>query len=231
EPLSIEREIPNGISRKTRTEMAALALIQSEEQRDRFQAKLKRELGALVLSHLADPRTEDIVLNPDSVLWVKRFGEGFYPIGEMPPTQAASALHTIAAWRGTTLHHDRPILETELPLDGSRFEGLVAPVVREPVFAIRTRARRIFTLEDYDRAGILTEKHDPRHEIRRRTTFRDSIQGLSHRKLIRTALRKKRNILVVGATGSGKTTFLNACLAGIAELRPSDRVISIEDTM
>ena len=70
--------------------MAPLALIQSEEQRDRFQAKLKRELGALVLSHLADPRTEDIVLNPDSVLWVKRFGEGFYPIGEMPPTQAAS---------------------------------------------------------------------------------------------------------------------------------------------
>src|SRR5438067_11791619 len=162
------------------TGMETLAAIQNEEQQQRYEAKLKRELGGLVLAHLADPRTEDIVLNPDSVLWVKRFGEGLYPIGEMPSAQAASALHTIAAWRGTTLHHDRPILETELPLDGSRFEGLIAPVVREPVFAIRTRPRRIFTLEDYERAGILTNKQDLLHEIRRRAAFRNSIKGLSH---------------------------------------------------
>ena len=86
-------------------------------------------------------------------------------------------------------------------------------------------------MEDYERAGILTNKQDLLHEIRRRTAFRDSIKGLSHAKLIRTAIRRKRNILVVGATGSGKTTFLNACLHSIAQLTPHDRVISIEDTM
>ncbi len=211
--------------------MGSLGLIHVSEQKQRYEAKLKRELGSLVLSHLADPRTEDIVLNPDSVLWVKRCGEGFYPIGEMPSAQAASALHTIAAWRGTTLHHDRPILETELPLNGNRFEGLIAPVVREPVFAIRTRPRGIFTLDDYERAGILTNKQESLQEIRRRTTFRDSIKGLLHGRLIRAAIKTKRNILVVGATGSGKTTFLNACLHSIAQLTPHDRVISIEDTM
>jgi type IV secretion system protein VirB11 len=40
----------------------------------------------------------------------------------------------------------------------------------------------------------------------------------------------KRNILVAGATGSGKTTFLNACFDAMAALAPNDRVISIEDT-
>lgn len=205
--------------------------IPNNEQEQRYKAKLERELGGLVLAHLADPRTEDIVLNPDSILWVKRFGEGFYPVGVMPPSQATSALNTIAAWRGTTLHHDRPILETELPLDGSRFEGLIAPVVRRPAFAIRIRPRRIFTLEDYEHAGILTHKQATIEGVRRRLTFRDSIQGFSHAELIRAAIRQRRNILVVGATGSGKTTFLNACLHTIAELTPHDRVISIEDTM
>ncbi len=57
----------------------------------------------------------------------------------MPAAQAASALGTIAAWRGTVLNHEHPILETELPIDGSRFEGIVSPVVRRPVFAIRLR--------------------------------------------------------------------------------------------
>ena len=40
----------------------------------------------------------------------------------------------------------------------------------------------------------------------------------------------KKNILVVGSTGSGKTTFVNACLDALASLTPDDRVISIEDT-
>ena len=97
--------------------MTIVAVVQNEEQRQRFEAKLKRELGDLILAHLADPRMEDILLNPDSMLWVKRMGEGFLPVGEIPPAQAASAMNTIAAWKGTSLNHERPMLETELPLD------------------------------------------------------------------------------------------------------------------
>src|SRR5438552_9556581 len=156
--------------------MTTFALIENGEQQQRYEAKLKRELGSLVLTHLSDSRTEDIVLNPDSSVWIKRLAEGFYPIGEMSPTQAASALHTIAAWRGTTLTHDRPVLETELPLDGSRFEGLISPVVRQPAFAIRLRPRHVFTLDDYERSGILSQKDDPLHRVRRRCRFRDSVK-------------------------------------------------------
>jgi type IV secretion system protein VirB11 len=56
------------------------------------------------------------------------------------------------------------------------------------------------------------------------------VRDLKHSEIIRAALRAKKNVLVVGSTGSGKTTFVNACLDAMAALTPHDRVISIEDT-
>jgi type IV secretion system protein TrbB len=201
-----------------------------DEHRHRLDTKLKRELGDQVLALLDDDRTEDIILNPDSSLWVKRISEGFICVGNIPPAQASSALSTIAASRGTVLNHEHPILETELPLDGSRFEGIVSPVVRQPVFAIRLRPRRIFQLDEYERHGILSAKDDPLNRIRRHDDFIGSVRDLKHAEIIRAALRAKKNVLVVGSTGSGKTTFVNACLDAMAALTPHDRVISIEDT-
>src|SRR5207248_4423414 len=127
------------------------------EHSQRLEVKLRREFGEIVLKFLNDYRTEDILLNSDSSLWVKRMGEGFSRIGDMSPATAASALGTVAAWRGTVLNHERPILETELPMDGSRFEAIVPPVVRSPVFAIRLRPRRVFTLADYESRQIVTD--------------------------------------------------------------------------
>ena len=51
--------------------MLAHAVVTSIDQQARLEAKLRRELGDLVLRALSDERTEDIVLNPDSRLWVK----------------------------------------------------------------------------------------------------------------------------------------------------------------
>lgn len=201
-----------------------------DEQHHRLEVKLRRELGDTVLSLLEDDRAEDIVLNPDSSLWVKCMGEEFHQIGHMPPAQAASAMGTIAACRGTVLNHEHPILETELPLDGSRFEGIVPPVVRYPVFAIRLRPRRIFTLDDYQTEQILTRKSDPLNRLRRSGDFAASIRNLDHADIIRAAIRARKNILVVGSTGSGKTTLVNAILDALVDLSPYDRVITIEDT-
>jgi type IV secretion system protein VirB11 len=209
--------------------MGNLAVIHDEHQY-RLETKLKRELGDQVLALLSDDRTEDVLLNPDGILWVKRMAEGFVRLGEVPSAQASSALSTIAAWRRTVLNHEHPILETELPIDGSRFEGIVPPVVRRPVFAIRLRPRRIFPLDEYETNGILTAKEDPLNHVRRQDEFLNAVHGLKHADIIRAAVRARKNILVVGSTGSGKTTFVNACLDALAGLTPHDRVISIEDT-
>lgn len=203
----------------------------SRDQITRLDAKLRRELGETVLAALKDERCEDIVLNPDSRLWAKRQNAGFECIGTMPATQAEMVLATIAAYRETVVSHVRPILETELPLDGSRFEGLVPPVVRRPIFAIRLRPKRVFTLDEYERGGILTEHADARNAQRRRDGFRESVKGLPHAEILRQAVVAKKNILIVGSTGSGKTTLVNAILDAMAKLAPRDRVISIEDTM
>ena len=201
-----------------------------DEQYLRLETKLKRELGGSLLALLSEDRTEDILLNPDGSLWVKRLGDGFMCVGEMIPTQASSALSTVAAWRGTVLNYSNPILETELPLDGSRFEALVQPVVRRPVFAIRLRPRKVFSIDDYEQAGILTSQDDPRNALRYREDFAAAIRGQSHAEIIRAAVRHRKNLLIVGSTGSGKTTLVNAILQEIALLTPDDRVISIEDT-
>ena len=211
--------------------MIANLPVVNEEHHHRLEVKLRRELGEDILRLLDNPQTEDIVLNPDSSVWTKRLGERFKRVGELSTTQALSALSTIAAWRGTILNHQNPILETELPIDGSRFEGIVSPVVRKPVFAIRLRPRNIFTLLDYESSGILTAKDDPMNRLRQRNDFAALVRGLRHSEIIRAAMGARKNVLVVGSTGSGKTTLVNACLDALAVLTPHDRVISIEDTI
>jgi type IV secretion system protein VirB11 len=203
----------------------------SKEQSARLDEKLKRELGEVVLGALSDDRTEDVVLNPNSKLWVNRQGDGWMHAGTLSPTQAYAAIATVAAHKGTVVNYDRPILETELPIDGSRFEAIVPPVASAPIFAIRVRPRRIYTLDDYERSAILTDRNDLRNRVRARNNCAEHLAGLSHADAIRRAIKDRKNVLIVGSTGSGKTTLVNACLHLMATLCPNDRVISIEDTM
>jgi Flp pilus assembly CpaF family ATPase len=95
-------------------------------------AMLRRSFGPVVMRELENEATEDIVLNPDSCLWVKRRGEPFSQVGGLNPMKAFTALATIATMRNTKLDNETPALETNLPLDGSRIEGLIPPVVTNP---------------------------------------------------------------------------------------------------
>ncbi len=180
----------------------------SETQR-RLHEKLKRELGSVVLDALANPRVVEIALNSDGALWTDTLGEGMRQVGTMGAVQSENLLCSVASTLGTIATKEQPIVEGELLLDGSRFEGLLPPLVEAPIFAIRKRAVLIYSLENYVQDGILSQY---------------AADYLSR------AVQQKKNILVVGATGSGKTTFCNALLRAIADLDSSTRIAIIEDT-
>jgi type IV secretion system protein TrbB len=62
--------------------------------------------------------------------------------------------------------------------------------------------------EYFDQRRILSGQDDPLNRLRRRGNFLELVQGRSHAEIIRLAVREKKNILVVGSTGSGKTTLV-----------------------
>lgn len=193
---------------------------------------LKRDLGPEVMRELEDPRVIEVMLNPDGRLWRDTLGKGMSPMGYvMPQSQAEKLLGSIASMLGTVVTHEKPILEGELPLDGSRFEGIWMPVVARPAFAIRKKASLIYSLSDFERQGIISHKDDlANFDVLKREPFVDLVRGLSHVEVLRTAVKHRQNILVVGGTGSGKTTLLNAIFDAIASITPEHRIVLIEDT-
>jgi type IV secretion system protein VirB11 len=106
----------------------------------RITEKLARELGPEILALLENPTVIEIMLNPDGSLWVEHLGEPMRRFGRMAPSQAESLMATVASTLKTQITAQNPVLECELPLDGSRFEALLPPVVSGPTFTIRKNA-------------------------------------------------------------------------------------------
>lgn len=171
--------------------------------------KLERELGNDIMKALGDPTVIEIMLNSDGYLWVEKIGEPMQKIGIFPDGNALALMGTIASFLDTTVTPEKPILECELPIDGSRFAGVIPPVVAHPTFTIRKKAVSIFTIQDYVEKFILTKEQS---------------------EAIKEAILHRKNILIVGGTGSGKTTLTNAIIDAIVDLTPFDRIVIIEDT-
>lgn len=177
--------------------------------KERARKKLQRDAGSLIVDALNDPKTVELMCNGDGKLWVERLGEPMRQIGQLKPAQAESIIKTVAGYHGKEVTRQKPLLEGEWPLDGSRFAGQLPPVVRAATFAIRKKAVAIFTLDQYVEASIMT-----------------AAQCAS----IKKAVREHRNILVIGGTGTGKTTLVNAIIDDMVVGFPSERVFIIEDT-
>ena len=130
----------------------------------------------------------------------------------MPPQKALNFLALMADYRQTVVGRERPIVEGAMPPEfrRSRFAGCIPSLTPMPTFSIRLPTTKIFSLDDYERVGILTSEQKAR---------------------LVAAIEQRRNILVSGGTGSGKTTLLNALSDHIATISGLDqRVVIIEDT-
>lgn len=179
------------------------------DAKTRAQRKLERDMGPNLLAALQDSRTVELLLNADGRIWQERLGEPMNCIGSLRPAQGEAIIRTVASYLDKTVTSATPMVEGELPLDGSRFAGQLAPIVSAPTFAIRKRAIAIFTLNQYVEASIMSRQHCA---------------------VIKNAVRNHRNILIAGGTGSGKTTLLNAVIHEMVACDPVERVCIIEDT-
>lgn len=183
----------------------------TEEVLQRNMAKLRSELGATVCDALDDKEVIEVMVNPDGSIWLDRLGTGMEDTGrKLPPERILAALGTVAAMLHTEINKHAPLLEGELPLDGSRVEGTVPPVTKAAGMAIRKHSSAVYPIERYIAEDRITE---------------DAWEYLKN------AIVTRKNILIAGGTGSGKTTFVNAVLDALAKLRPDDRVLLLEDTI
>ena len=100
-----------------------------------------------------------------------------------------------------------PVLEGTIPCWDARITG-VRKWVKYPYITIRKRPSKIYTLNDYIEKGQLS---------------------IEKAKLIMEYIAIKKNILVSGGTGSGKSTFTTAILCEMAKYTPDDSFLILED--
>ncbi len=171
-----------------------------------FQASLTYFL-APIQDLLADPTVTEVMVNGPSEVFVERAGRLMATDRSFASDDALrSAVHNIAQFVGREINTEQPILDARLP-DGSRVHVIIPPSSRRGVcLTIRKFRQDALTLPDFVRLESLTE---------------------AAAEFLELAVRLRKNILVAGGTGTGKTTFLNALSAAIPR---EERIIVIEDS-
>lgn len=167
---------------------------------------LNYSLGEEVVKYFSDDNVIEIMLNDDGKLWIDTF-DGTKDTGVIIDNEKALGVaYLLASHIGAEINQDCPHLGGELPGTGFRFQIEIPPIVSNVSFNIRKKAIRVFSLNDYLENGIITKRQ---------------------KEIIEKAVAKRKNILVVGGTSSGKTTLCNAILKEIAKY--NNRVVLIED--
>ncbi len=181
---------------------------QQTAARARQTEALRRAMGAEILTPLDDPKVVEIMLNPDGALWVDRLGEGMQQTGRIDAVRALTIVNTVAAMLDTVVTPQQPILECELPLDGSRFEALIPPLVERASFALRKKATLVFSLDDYVAKGIMTH---------------------AQRQALEEAVAGRLNVLVSGGTGCHEADapilMFDGSTKRAADIRVGDRLM------
>lgn len=140
-------------------------------------------------------------------------------------------LETLAALIAEFNHKDfpAPLLSGSLP-NGERIQFVMNPACEKEklICSIRRHQMRDMTLTDYDTAGAfagLMVNYD--NSCHSDDDLKELYLKREFHGFIKLAIQSRKNILISGGTGTGKTTFLNACLKHIPK---NERVITVEDT-
>src|SRR5260221_9615716 len=96
--------------------------------RERQLEKLRRDCGPEFLTALNDPKTIEIVLNSDGVLWQERLGEKIRRVGGIKGARAEAIIRTVASMLNPVARWDNLLLEGEVPVDGSGVAAQLPPI-------------------------------------------------------------------------------------------------------
>ena len=171
-----------------------------------------REMTAEIMGYgpiepyLSDESVSEVMVNGPSNVYVERAGRLSHVAASF--TSEASLMRVIeriVAPLGRRIDEGVPMVDARLP-DGSRVNAIIPPLsLVGPILTIRKFSTRRFSMDRLIQIGALTE---PMAEF------------------LRICVRYRKNIIVSGGTGSGKTTFLNALSESIAS---DERIVTIED--
>ncbi len=155
---------------------------------------------------LRDEEITEIMVNGASRVYVEREGR-IAPAGIVldGDAEVCRLIDRIIGPLGLHVDEASPYVDARLP-NGSRVNVILPPIsLLGPVITIRKFRRRPYTLEELASGGTLSA---------------------AEAEFLAAAVREKRNILISGGAGTGKTTLLNALSACIGA---EERVITLED--
>ncbi|MFC6703972.1 CpaF family protein [Flexivirga alba] len=174
--------------------------------------RIAQEISDDILGHgplepyLRDPDITEIMVNGPSDIFVERGGR-------IHPTDASFSddahlrrtIDKIVSRVGRRVDESSPMVDARLP-DGSRVNAVVAPIALDgAILTIRKFAADPFSDSDLIGFGTMTE---------------------AVRDFLRMCVLGRRNIVISGGTGSGKTTTLNVLSGFVPE---DERIVTIED--
>ncbi|SMB95772.1 pilus assembly protein CpaF [Thermanaeromonas toyohensis ToBE] len=156
---------------------------------------------------LKDPLVSEIMINGPHDIFIEREGriertELSYRDNE----EVMNVLYRLVQRCGRRINFSSPLVDARLP-DGSRVNAVVPPAAPYPCVTIRRFVKRSFSTAELLDMGFLSPEM---------VTF------------LQAAVEGKANIVVAGATGSGKTTLIRWLCSFIP---PGERVVTIEDTL
>ena len=171
-----------------------------------FEASLRYFLSPIGM-FLDDPTITEVMVNGPNQIFIEKMGiiektEAFFDDED----SLRSAVNNLAQSVGREINERRPVLDARLP-DGSRVHAIIPPGSRVGTcITIRKFSRDPLTLEDLMKFGSLTE---------------------STREFLEICVRLRKNVIIAGGSGTGKTSMLGALSRAIPE---TERIIVIEDT-
>jgi type IV secretion system protein VirB11 len=181
---------------------------------------------------LEDDSVSEILINKPQEVFVERNGTmQSLNIKSLDSLYLRRLFLLIANENKQVLSESSPLLSGSLQ-DGSRIQLVIPPASRSETMSIRKFKLQTISFADYQKTDFF--KSAIAVDLKREggsLNKSENLQYYYHHKnwdnFLQLAIQSKKNIIISGATSSGKTTFLNACLG---EIPFEERIIILEDT-